>query len=488
MLTKSDYTHRYLECPMHLWVWKHKQEEMHHHSQNPSLLWRFEEGNMVDVIARELFPHGVMIHGHGGDVQKQTQDQIKAGATTIFQAAAVADRIMAIADIIRFNPETKKWDIFEVKSSSEVKKEHIHDVCFQRMAFRKTGFDIGRVHLVYVNGDYLRAGAIDPQSFLIIKDITEEVDEVEDTVETDITKALAIIDNPKPKAGEIACTCVPKECMCIGHCYPGLPDHSIFELTRIGGPKAQKLYTSGVRTIVDLPEDYKLTTAQACQVQVARSGTPIVERDKISEALSKLKYPLSFLDYETFACAVPMFDGLHPHQAMAFQYSLHVLPAPGAELEHHEFLARNLGNTIPELAESLRSNLPDNGNVIVWYKGFETARNKEMAALLPAFAPFFESLNERTFDLMEIFSHQHYVHPDFCGSCSIKKVLPVLIPALSHKNLTIHEGMAASLSWYRMFGPEKSAKERDETWGHLIEYCELDTFAMVEIFRHLQNL
>jgi hypothetical protein len=443
---------------------------------------------MVDVIARELFPDGVMIHGHGADVQKQTQDQIKAGATTIFQAAAVADRIMAIADIIRFNPETKKWDIFEVKNSTEVKKEHIHDVCFQRIAFRKAGFNIGTVHLVYVNGDYLRAGAIDPRAFLITKDITEEVDEVEDTVEADIIKALAIIDNANPKEGEIVCTCVPKECMCLGHCYPGLPDHSIFELTRISGPKARKLYTSGTRAILDLPEDYKLTTAQACQVQVTRSGTPIVEKDKIAEALSKLEYPLSFLDYETFACAVPMFDGLHPHQAMAFQYSLHVLPAPGAELEHHEFLARNLGNTIPDLAESLRANLPDNGNVIVWYKGFETARNKEMAALLPAFAPFFESLNERTFDLMEIFSHQHYVHPDFCGSCSIKKVLPVLIPALSHKNLTIHEGMAASLSWYRMFGPEKSAKERDETWGNLIEYCELDTFAMVEIFRHLLSL
>ena len=268
---------------------------------------------------------------------------------------------------------------------------------------------------------------------------------------------------------------------------------SIFRIIRcLNSPalvvRRLKLYASGVRLILDLPEDYKLTTAQACQVQVARSGTPIVEKDKIAEALSKLEYPLSFLDYETFACAVPMFDGLHPHQAMPFQYSLHVLPAPGAELEHHEFLARNLGNTIPELAESLRANLPDKGTVIVWYKGFEMARNKEMGALLPAFATFFESLNKRTFDLMEIFSHQHYVHPDFCGSCSIKKVLPVLVPALSHKNLTIHEGMAASLSWYRMFGHEKSAKERDETWGNLIEYCELDTFAMVEIFRYLMKL
>ena len=165
---------------------------------------------MVDVIARELFPDGVMIHGHGGDVQKQTQDQIKAGATTIFQAAAVADRIMAIADIIRFNPETKKWDIFEVKSSTEEKKEHIYDVCFQRIAFRKAGFDIGRVHLICVNGDYLRAGAIDPQAFLITKDITEDVDEVEEIVEADITKALAIIDNAN-QSRRNCLHCVPKE-------------------------------------------------------------------------------------------------------------------------------------------------------------------------------------------------------------------------------------------------------------------------------------
>ncbi|MEK7218958.1 MAG: DUF2779 domain-containing protein, partial [Patescibacteria group bacterium] len=118
----------------------------------------------------------------------------------------------------------------------------------------------------------------------------------------------------------------------------------------------------------------------------------------------------------------------------------------------------------------------------------EMGGNEEMAAMYPADASFLQSGNERVVDLMEVFTKLHYMDARFDGSCSIKKVLPVLVPTLSHKDLHIHEGMTASLSWYRMFDGAKTDEERGRTRKHLLEYCELDTLAMVEIFRFLLAL
>ena len=39
--------------------------------------------------------------------------------------------------------------------------------------------------------------------------------------------------------------------------------------------------------------------------------------------------PLCFLDFETFASGIPLFDGTRPYQQVPFQYSLHRIDAEG---------------------------------------------------------------------------------------------------------------------------------------------------------------
>ena len=104
-----------------------------------------------------------------------------------------------------------------------------------------------------------------------------------------------------------------------------------------------------------------------------------------------------------------------------------------------------------------------------------------------------ESVNSRTYDLMDVFTKQHYVHKDFKGSTSIKKVLPVLAPELSYKELTIQEGGTASSSWMTLINPglldslagqaEKSQLKKD-----MLEYCKLDSYAMVRILEELEKV
>ena len=116
------------------------------------------------------------------------------------------------------------------------------------------------------------------------------------------------------------------------------------------------------------------------------------------------------------------------------------------------------------------------------------ARNREMAKTYPNYHNFIESVNERVFDLMEIFKKQHHVHPDFRGSSSIKAVLPVLVPELSYKDIDIQNGQVASVRWYDAVTGAVPDVEARKIFADLLKYCGLDTMAMVEIYRKLLAL
>lgn len=125
------------------------------------------------------------------------------------------------------------------------------------------------------------------------------------------------------------------------------------------------------------------------------------------------------------------------------------------------------------------------GTVISWNKSFEKGVNSDIAERLPEYREAMERINNQMYDLKDIFSKQYYVHPDFQGSASIKKVLPALVPNLKYSDLVIHEGGQASEQWWFMVGPNTSKEELEDISKNLKIYCGLDTYAMYAIWKHL---
>ncbi|MDH3763526.1 MAG: hypothetical protein OEU50_21330 [Gammaproteobacteria bacterium] len=83
-----------------------------------------------------------------------------------------------------------------------------------------------------------------------------------------------------------------------------------------------------------------------------------------------------------------------------------------------------------------------------------------------------------------------YCHPDFNGSFSIKSVLPAMFPddaALDYKALNIQAGDMASMI-YADLDRVDDESERQKIRESLLEYCKLDTLAMVVIWRELGNI
>ena len=246
------------------------------------------------------------------------------------------------------------------------------------------------------------------------------------------------------------------------------------------------LYNRGIVNLDDVvPEE--LPSAQAQQVEAVREKKIYVDRDGIRNFLDSLWYPLYFLDFETFADAIPRFDGIRPYQNVPYQYSLHAMADSFAPLEHHEYLARPGIDPRSELTAKLIGEIPDNACVLAYVAGFEKGVLQNLALWLPEYADKIERIISNLIDLAYPFQKRFLYHWQFNGSYSIKSVLPALVPELSYDGMEIRDGEMAGVAYARM-QESKDQTEIEQIRKSLLEYCGLDTFAMVKLLETLKDL
>jgi hypothetical protein len=462
-LTKTDFL-LFLEAPMHLWAKHHQQMEKEENSAFQQLL--IQQGQQVEDLA-EAFIAALV----GKEVfQRQ------------YEAADGPFRVRC--DFIIKDEASEVFDMYEVKSSTSVKKQHEYDLAFQKLVI-STNLSVRDVYLVLVEKGYQYQGYIEPQNLFKLERLNDHVEALEGEVLALRQQALktAMAENPEGIRG---CS-NPDSCPCPSLCHPNLPTYPIYDIPRLG-KKAATLKTKGVTAIRDIPQNFPLSNSQRSYVDLVASGQPKIDILGIRALLDKLEYPLYFLDYETINPAAPLFDGYHPFDLVVFQFSLHVIDHPGAAYQHHECLLIEDQDPAPKLVGELAQVIGSQGSVVVWNKTFEARCNRSLARQVPGMSSFLLWINERLFDLMDVFSQRLYMHPDFHGSASIKKVLPVLVPELSYDAMDIQNGTQAMVQWRKLvFGNLDTAEiETQET--ALRKYCELDSLAMVEVWRVLSGL
>ena len=489
MLTKSDFV-KFIQCPKFLWLYKHRKDLLPE-EVDKNLQRIFDEGYEVETYAYKLFPEGVSAQLNGfKESISRTKELMEEKTPVVFQPTVSGEELFCRADIIKLNEDGESWDIYEVKSATAVKDINIHDLSFQKICFEDCGFKIRKIHIIFLNNQYVRQGEIEPEKLFKIEDITEQVEYITEQVEPEIEQALNITKGKDEPDIRILKQCnTPYECTFLDYCWENIPKNSIYSIA--GGlteAKLNMLLDEGVLEIKDIPEGIVTSTAGLRHYHAEKHNKIHIELENIKEEIEQLEYPLYFLDYETFAPGIPLFDGYRPWQRMVFQYSLHIQEKPGGEIRHHAYLAKDWEDPSSGLAADLKKRIGSKGSVVVWCAWFEKGCNTEMGQRYPEYTSFFGDLNERAFDLMQIFKKGYYVHKDFHGSASLKKVLPVLIPGLSYQDLNIQEGMTASNSWRDMIDEKTDKDIKEKIYNDLLKYCALDTLAMVDILAKVRDI
>ena len=124
------------------------------------------------------------------------------------------------------------------------------------------------------------------------------------------------------------------------------------------------------------------------------------------------------------------------------------------------------------------------GDILVYNIGFERGKINDLIDVFPEYLNELSRIANRLKDLMIPFQQKWYYTPEMRGSYSIKSVLPALVPELSYSDLEIKEGGNASNTFLSMANATFEG-DVEETRRQLLEYCKLDTFAMVKILEKL---
>jgi|SRR3989338_678569 len=476
MLSKSSYMLG-LQCPLYLWAKFNKPSLIP--GADASLQHRFDEGHIVGGLAKKYFGGGIDIPIDEFKLNIEKTQELVKGKQVLFEPGFFVNDLFSRIDVLK--PVEGGWDLIEVKSSTKIKPEHYQDVSFQRHVCSLAGIKIIKCHLMHINRDFVKDGEIDFKKFFRLVDITEEVDEAAEGIEDRIKAMFNVISGSKPSICVGGHCSSPYQCP-IEECWKGLPPLNVFDLYR-GGRKCEMLFTSGVAALKDIPLDFKLTVNQKIQAKCARTGKPHVDHVKLIKFLKQIKEPVSYLDFETFSFAVPVYEGTKPYQQIPFQFSLHV----GSE--HHSFLAQGSIDPRPRFIEELKKVLPSEGSVLVYSQTFEQGRLEECSELMPVYKEWVSSVVLRMVDLLDVFRGFIYYHPNQKGSASIKFVLPAILGRDDYKKLEINNGGAASLAYIDMyFAKGMSDKDITKNRTNLEKYCELDTKAMVDVLEELRGL
>lgn len=293
-----------------------------------------------------------------------------------------------------------------------------------------------------------------------------------------------------------------------------------------------------VSKLVDIPTKMIDATKptgqrQITQIECTISGNEYLD-PLLRAELDACDYPLYFVDFETSRLAVPYHKGMQPYEQIAFQFSCHTIAHKGAtELQHREWI--NVEDAYPsfDFVRALRDAIGDSGTMIVW-SDFEQSTLKDirgqmdrynlgdakLAAWIDALVPDRKN-GGRVQDLLELCG-LHYYHPKMGRSLGIKYVLPAIwgsneylwrdpwfakyfresldgaldpYEALSGVILdserettvdAVRDGIGAMRTYQEMmYGLSRGdAKHRAAVKEMLLQYCQLDTAAMVIIWKH----
>ena len=482
-LSKSKYLSG-LQCHKRLYL------EIHHPAlatpPDASTRAILDMGTDVGEWARRRFNGGRLVEaGYRQTEAALTQTAALMADLTvpaIFEAAIQADGVLIRVDILERLPpgqaDQPTWRLVEVKSSTKVKDVHLDDLSLQQHVLAQAGIQVAASALMRINTGYVYAGeAVDLEQLFVIDDLSSLVVERQSKVRENLAMMKSMLISPSIPMVEPDDHClVPYECPFWNHCTKDKPARWIFHL-----PGSKKLATDlaaqGIETIDEIPSQAQLSIVQ----RKVKDNIEWVSK-RLAAELRTVTFPVHHLDFETFNPAIPRYPGTRPYQSIPIQWSNHIEEQDGTVL-HHEFLHGEMSDPRRPLAEELLKSLGDEGSICV-YSPYEKSVIEQLAEALPEFRAELRRLIKRIWDLHPIVK-EHYYHPEFGGSFSLKEVLPAVVPVLRYDDLAIRAGGQAAAEYYRMVFVEMDWVERATIRESLLRYCERDTLAMVELRRAL---
>ncbi len=480
------------QCPRRLWL------EVHHpelRQDSPLAAMVMRNGRRLGRIARLIYAPGVdsvtidRDHVGGEDAETQTRAALARGVP-VFEACLRGARMQVFVDAllpVDSPPGQTRWRLVEIKSTTSVRSHFGDDVAIQVHVARAAGIELVSAAVATVDSRWCYPGSGDYKGLLVESDLSPVAFAADEPVGDWIAQASAIADAPDEPIRATGRHCRrPHECGFLAHCRSG-EAQARFPVQWLPQVQTKRLRSHladpSCRDLRDVPDEL-LDPLQQRVKRHTITGTTYFDADGARAALEPHPLPAAFLDFESIAPAIPVWAGTRPYQQIPFQFSLHRLGADGSE-SHEAFLDLSGDDPRPAIAHALVGACADSGPVFVWNRSFESRCLRDLAVAVPALASPLRALDARLVDLLPIV-RRHWYAPSQRGSWSIKDVLPSMPGGIDYGTLDgVHSGSEAQEAWLEAVDPATTESRRAAIEASLLDYCRLDTAAMVHVWRVL---
>ncbi len=420
--------------------------------------------------------------------------------------------------------------------------KYIFDVSIERNfienSFKSKGMQLPEIeyYLVVLNNKYIYDGyledgkriyntAKDGEELFQIYDmnfLTEEYQDLIEAAREKLEKELVHLTVCNNCLGKHCMHKKTEQCKFLNICFaPILKDGSILDYTnRNTAFKAPNekgllktidmfdLINQGIYTMEDA-KSYTYDIDQHIELSCYKNNEQYYDIDNLKFLISQIKYPLYHLDFESYNCPLPRFQGEKPYTQSVFQYSLHVEKEPfvcDIKKDHYEYLAPDHEDRRKELALKMIHDidLSKGGTVLAYHADFERQRVEELINLFPDLKADLKKIYDSIFDLEDVIHasiklYQKYDptysldgKPKFNfydsrlhASFSIKKILPIFT-SLSYNTLEVKNGTEAVLVYGNL--PNYTDQEYKDKYLALRVYCRQDTWSMVKILQGIKKV
>lgn len=482
-LSKTKYCQG-VQCKKILWLSKYKPE-LKEIIDNQAV---FDNGTKVGELAKQLFGSYIDIpySDNLNEMILDTKKALENEEAIITEASFNYNHNFCSVDILKKVKD--EYEVYEVKSSTEVHDIYLDDVSYQVYVLRSLGLNVKKASIVHLNIHYERIGELELNKLFTIEDVTDIANNKQKEIPKIIEEINECVSNTIEPYMDIDTYCQkPYECSFYKYCSRHLPEFNVFNIRQMQSNTKFKLYHKGIIAYKELLNS-NINDKYKQQIEYELyDKEDFIDIYKIKEFLKDFTYPLYFLDFETYQQPIPEFDHVRPFMQIPFQYSLHYYESENSELKHEEFLAEASIDPRRSLAEKLVKDIPINTCVLAYNMQFEKMVIKNLASLYPDLSNHLMNIHDNMLDLMVPFKNRWYYTKDMHGSYSIKYVLPALFPRdpeLNYHNLEdIHNGSEAMNSFQTL--SNYSYEKQQQIRSNLLKYCYLDTYAMVKIYLKL---
>jgi predicted RecB family nuclease len=482
-LSKSDYLAG-LQCSKHLWL-RINEPGAAELQVDAGLSHLFEQGRKVGELARTYVPGGTLIDLPYYAIEDRVRATKRAidndGVEIIYEASFATNKLFVAIDILESSNDG--FVVTEVKSSTSVKDEHLQELVLQAYVIRQCGYQVSKLQLMHINR---QCAYPDLENLFITEDVTKDVTPLLKNVEKQIKSQAKVLSGSLPVI-QIGPHCsTPYECEFTSRCWADVPPHHVTTIYRLGSAKAFELVEQGFETINDLPDDFRLNAVAARQRRAVVNNKLIVE-PTLLDALKEFPSSIGFLDFETVALAIPVWDGCHPYDAVPVQFSFTSRDSKGA-FQHSEWLADGSEDPREAIAEALVDACQDVKRIAAYNASFERKCIRHLSDAVPGLSADLDQIEERLVDLLPVVRN-HVYHPEFYGSFGLKSVFPVITGDDVYDTLEIADGALASwLLQSLLLEPHRfTSEERRERREELLAYCRADTEGLAKLFYRLRE-